>query len=160
MYMYYIIRLRHYIRREGKETGIKSIYYQFSCLVNIYRVEQDLRSGPSRTQQNLVDLAEYGRMRQIVIRLLQIASRLPSDCHFTVGLFLLSQWKQVDMYKVLRRCPITTSILLNFIYPQELINKEPKPQKENALDIAKRDIFKSIAELTLLKRSAVVPPNP
>jgi hypothetical protein len=31
---------------------------------------------------------------------------------------------------------------------------------ENALDIVKRDIFKKIAELTLLKRSAVIPPGP
>jgi len=31
---------------------------------------------------------------------------------------------------------------------------------ENTLDIVKKDIFKSIAKLTLLKRSAVVPPIP
>jgi len=31
---------------------------------------------------------------------------------------------------------------------------------ENALNAVKRDIFKEIAELTLLKRSAAVPPNP
>ena len=31
---------------------------------------------------------------------------------------------------------------------------------ENALDAAKKNIFKSIAELTLLKKSAVVPPDP
>jgi hypothetical protein len=30
---------------------------------------------------------------------------------------------------------------------------------ENALDTAKRDIFKRIVELTLLKRSAIVPPD-
>ena len=30
---------------------------------------------------------------------------------------------------------------------------------ENALDIVKKDIFKNIAEFTLLKRSAVVPPS-
>jgi len=29
---------------------------------------------------------------------------------------------------------------------------------ENALDVVKRNIFKGIAELTLLKRSAVIPP--
>jgi len=49
---------------------------------------------------------------------------------------------------------------LNFMHPWELINKEPKSQIENALDAVKKDIFKSIAELTLLKRSAVVPLNP
>jgi len=31
---------------------------------------------------------------------------------------------------------------------------------ENVLDIVKRDTFKGIAELTLLKKSAVVPPGP
>jgi len=31
---------------------------------------------------------------------------------------------------------------------------------ENALDAVKKDIFKSIAELTLLKKSAVAPPDP
>jgi hypothetical protein len=31
---------------------------------------------------------------------------------------------------------------------------------ENALDIVKRDIFKEIAKLTLLKRPAIVPPGP
>jgi len=31
---------------------------------------------------------------------------------------------------------------------------------ENALDAVKKDIFKSIAKLTPLKRSAVVPPIP
>jgi len=31
---------------------------------------------------------------------------------------------------------------------------------ENTLDMVKKDIFKSIAELTLLKKSAVVPPVP
>ena len=30
---------------------------------------------------------------------------------------------------------------------------------ENALDAVKKDIFKNIAKLTLLKRSAEVPPN-
>jgi len=30
---------------------------------------------------------------------------------------------------------------------------------ENALDVVKKDIFKGIAELILLKRSAAVPPD-
>jgi hypothetical protein len=30
---------------------------------------------------------------------------------------------------------------------------------ENTLDIVKRDIFKRTVKLTLLKRSAIVPPN-
>ena len=69
----------------------------------MYGVEQDLSSGPGRTQQNLMDLAGYGRMRQTAIRLLL-------DCYFTVGLFLLRQQKQVDVYKVLRRCPIPCAV--------------------------------------------------
>jgi len=31
---------------------------------------------------------------------------------------------------------------------------------ENVLNAVKRDIFKEIAELTLLKRSVVIPPSP
>jgi len=31
---------------------------------------------------------------------------------------------------------------------------------ENVLDAVKKDIFKNITKLTLLKKSAVVPPNP
>jgi len=31
---------------------------------------------------------------------------------------------------------------------------------ENALDVVKKDISKGIAKLTLLKKSAVVPPTP
>jgi len=46
------------------------------------------------------------------------------------------------------------------MHPWELINKELKPQIENALDVVKKDIFKSIAELTPLKRSAIAPPIP
>ena len=30
---------------------------------------------------------------------------------------------------------------------------------ESALDVVEKDTFKNIAELTLLKRSAIVPPN-
>jgi len=30
---------------------------------------------------------------------------------------------------------------------------------ENALDVVKKDISKSITKLTLLKKSAVIPPN-
>jgi len=30
---------------------------------------------------------------------------------------------------------------------------------ENTLDVAEKDIFKGIAKLTLLKKSAVVPPS-
>ena len=51
-------------------------------------------------------------------------------------------------------------ILLNPIYPWELINKKLKLQIENALDIVKRAIFKEIIELTLLKGFTVVPLSP
>jgi len=49
---------------------------------------------------------------------------------------------------------------LNPMYPWELINKELKPQIENALDAVKRDIFKGIVKPTLLKRPAAAPSNP
>ena len=40
------------------------------------------------------------------------------------------------------------------------MNKELEPQIENALDVVEKDIFKGIAKLTLLKKSAVVPLTP
>jgi len=45
------------------------------------------------------------------------------------------------------------------MHPWELTNKEHKLQIENVLDAVKKDIFKNIAELTLLKKSAVVSPD-
>ena len=51
-------------------------------------------------------------------------------------------------------------ISLDFIRPQELINKKLKPQIENALDIIKGAIFKEIIKLPLLKRVAKVFFNP
>jgi len=39
------------------------------------------------------------------------------------------------------------------------MNEELEPQMENALDVVEKDISKGIAELTLLKKSAVVPPS-
>jgi len=44
----------------------------------------------------------------------------------------------------------------NPIHPWEPTNKELELQMENVLDAVKKDIFKSIAKLTPLKRSAVV----
>ena len=43
-------------------------------------------------------------------------------------------------------------MLLNPIYPWELINKNLKPQIKNALDIIKETIFKKIIKLILLKK--------
>jgi len=40
MYINYVIRLKRYIRKEGRKTGRKGIYYRLSCLVNIY-IEQN-----------------------------------------------------------------------------------------------------------------------
>jgi len=38
---------------------------------------------------------------------------LPLDCRLVVGLLLLSRWKQVDIYKVSRECPVTPSHVLH-----------------------------------------------
>ena len=46
----------------------------------------------------------------------QIAVRLPSDCRLVVGLWLLSRWKQVDVYKVSRRCPMTAGVYYLALY--------------------------------------------
>jgi hypothetical protein len=40
------------------------------------------------------------------------------------------------------------------------MNEKLKLQMENTLDIVKRAIFKEIVELTLLRKFAVIPPNP
>ena len=45
-------------------------------------------------------MAECGRLPSDCRRLLL-------DCRLVVGLWLLSRWKQVDVYKVSRGCPIT-----------------------------------------------------
>ena len=37
------------------------------------------------------------------------------------------------------------------------MNEKLKPQMENALDVVKGAIFKEIAELTFLKRFAIIP---
>jgi len=50
-----------------------------------------------------VDLAEYGRMRQIAVRLLSRGRSLLAASVETGG----NRWEQVDVYKVSRRCPIT-----------------------------------------------------
>ena len=36
MYINYIIKLRRYIRKEGRKIGRKGIYCRLSCLVNTY----------------------------------------------------------------------------------------------------------------------------
>ena len=43
-------------------------------------------SGPGRTQQNLMDLAEYGRMPQIAVRLPLDCRRLLLGCRLAVSL--------------------------------------------------------------------------
>jgi len=50
-----------------------------------------------------VDLAEYGRMRQIAVRLSSRGQSLLAASVETGG----NRWEQVDVYKVSRRCPIT-----------------------------------------------------
>ena len=47
-------------------------------------------------------MAEYGRIWQIAI-----------DCgNLVIGLWLLSRWKQVDVYNMSRGCPVTVLNLL------------------------------------------------
>ena len=65
-----------------------------SYLVNIY------------TEQNriqVVVLVEFSRIQQNLAEY----SRFPLDCRLIVGLQLLGQQKQIDVYKVLQRCFIT-----------------------------------------------------
>jgi len=50
-----------------------------------------------------VDLAEYGRMRQIAVRLSSRGRSLLATLVETGG----NRWEQVDVYKVSRRYPMT-----------------------------------------------------
>ena len=59
------------------------------------------------------NMAEYGRLPSDC-RILLL------DCRLVVGLWLLSRWKQVDVYKVLWGCPVTGTekalkLLLSFL---------------------------------------------
>ena len=69
-------------------------------------------------------MAESGGKRQIAV-----------DCgSFVVGLWLLSRWKQVDVYKVSRGCPVTILVeglaetllargaVLVFLLPSSLVS--------------------------------------
>jgi len=60
-----------------------------------------------------VDLAEYGRMRQIAVRLLSRGWSLLAALVEIGG----NRWEQVDVYKVLRRCPVTSSLLYSIFRP-------------------------------------------
>ena len=110
MYINYIIKLRRCVRREGKETGRKGIYYQFGCLVNIYteqnRIQVAVLAELSRIQQAQQNIVECGRLPLDCYR-------LPVDCHQIIISRLVSsccvsgnRWKQVNVYKVLQRCPV------------------------------------------------------
>ena len=50
-----------------------------------------------------MDLAEYGRMRQIAVRLLSRSQSLLAASVEIGG----NRWEQVDVYKVLQRYPVT-----------------------------------------------------
>ena len=111
MYINCIIKLRRCIRREGKKTGRKGIYCQFSYLVNTCieqnRIQVAVLAELGRIQWTWQNIAECGR-------LLSDCRRLPLNYYLVVGLFLLRRWKQVDVCKVLRRSPITVSYI--FVY--------------------------------------------
>jgi len=62
-----------------------------------------------------VDLAEYGRMRQIAVRLSSRGRSLLAASVEIGG----NRWEQVDVYKVSRRCPVTAklvTILMALLY--------------------------------------------
>jgi len=108
MYINYIIRLRCYIKREGKETGRKGIYCEFGYLVDTCteqnRIQVAVLAELGRIQWTWQNVAECGRLPSD-------CRRLPTNCRLVVvGLFLLrrwNRWKQVDVCKVSRRCPVT-----------------------------------------------------
>jgi hypothetical protein len=68
----------------------------------------------------VVVLAELGRIWwtwQNMVECRQIAA----DCRLVVGLWLLSWWKQVDVYKVSRGCPVTLAIYLPYTNKTSLV---------------------------------------
>jgi hypothetical protein len=59
-----VMKSRRCVRKEGKETGRKG-YISLTWLLGqqVHGAEWDSGSGPGRTWQDSVDLAEYGRIR-------------------------------------------------------------------------------------------------
>src|SRR6266550_4026907 len=108
MYINCVIRLRRCVRKEGKETGRKGIYRQLGCLVNTYIGQNGIRVAVlaelGRIRWTWQNMAECGRLPSGCRRLL-------SNCRLVVGLWLLSRWKQVDVYKVSRRYPVTLAAI-------------------------------------------------
>ena len=64
------MKSKHYIRKEGRKIGKKGIYCGLDCLVNTYmeqnRIQEVVLAELGRIRWNL---AEYGRLPQIAVRL-------------------------------------------------------------------------------------------
>ena len=109
------VRVKGWVKREQEiwQFGQQSQQNlaEFYSLVEYGRVQQKQQiavdygklrscsssgSDPGRTWHDLVDLVEYSRSG----RLPQIAA----NCGLILSLYLLSWWKQVDVYKVLQVC--------------------------------------------------------
>ena len=132
----------------------------------MHRVEQALGRSPSRTWQNLVrtwqnlvDLAEFSGMQRNIVengKLPQIAV----DCgNLVLSLWLLSRWKQVDVYKVLRRCPVTEGDKVQLLYKIFISRRLSKK-----LDYVRLGLFKIVVKvlevtykLNLLARIKIYP---
>ena len=65
-----VMKSRRYIRKEGRKIGKNGTYYGLGCLVNMYmeqnRIREVVLAELSRIRWNL---AEYGRLLQIAVRL-------------------------------------------------------------------------------------------
>src|SRR3979490_3420279 len=96
-----MMKSRRCVRKEGKEIGRKGIYCQLGCLVNTCTGQNRIRAAVlaelSRIRWTWQNIAECRRLPSDCRRLLL-------DCRLIVGLWLLSRWKQVDVYKVSRGC--------------------------------------------------------
>ena len=94
-----------------------------------------------------LDLVEFSGMWWNIVE----NGKLPwiaVDCgNLVVGLQLLSQWKQVDVCKVLRRCPVTKD---NIILHDQLIGVSDNSQITNEIGLTWLSLFyKHIKDYTI-----------
>ena len=87
------------------------------------------------------NIVENGKLLQIAV-----------DCgNLVVGLQLLSRQKQVNVCKVLRRCPITTSVLQNSYL--SISNYRPAPHRASRISLI---YFQYLVRLSLYIRMSLI----